>query len=381
MCTQVIPFDPTQDSPAFLANVPAKWAVYLLTDANDLPFQLLCVKNLRSSLATRLAEHPADEKTRSIPYRQVVRNIHYLRVDSELEADWRYQTLLQQLFPQAYRLMLADREFWFISTDLAKPLPRFIATNQPLTGPADSTFGPIGNKHSAGKCVELIQDAFDLCRYYSILTQTPAGQACAYKQMQKCPAPCDGSISMPMYQQMIQSAAGFLADPHPFITQHEQRMQAAAGTLQFEAAGKIKAFVQQLQSLTANHFKNIVPLPQLQFAAILRGPSARQIKLMLLSPREVRLIGEYGPDDTDDALVQLATPPAFPPESPANPPDADAPARLALICQHLIYPGRHGVLIPMHDLSTSTIHAARQTLARRKPDPDTGEGLVQETRQ
>ena len=51
---QQLDFDPAGDFEAFLRLAPAKWAVYLLSDADDRPVQLLCVKNLRYSLKRRL---------------------------------------------------------------------------------------------------------------------------------------------------------------------------------------------------------------------------------------------------------------------------------------------------------------------------------------
>ena len=47
-------FDPATGLEPLLAAVPAKWVVYLFTDAADQPVQLLCVKNLRASLKRRL---------------------------------------------------------------------------------------------------------------------------------------------------------------------------------------------------------------------------------------------------------------------------------------------------------------------------------------
>src|SRR5689334_14877296 len=84
-------FDPVGDFDAFLKNVPAKWVVYLLADADDRPVQLLCVKNLRYSLKRRLG---GDEATlglsRRVNYREIVRRVHWRRVDSAFEADWLY---------------------------------------------------------------------------------------------------------------------------------------------------------------------------------------------------------------------------------------------------------------------------------------------------
>ena len=36
----------------------------------------------------------------------------------------------------------------------------------------------------------------DLCRKHDILVQAPTGQACVYHEMGRCPAPCDGSMTL-----------------------------------------------------------------------------------------------------------------------------------------------------------------------------------------
>jgi hypothetical protein len=63
-------FDPEGDFEAFLKDVPARWVVYLLADAEDRPVQLLCVKNLRYSLKRRLgSDEEAAGPSRRVDYR------------------------------------------------------------------------------------------------------------------------------------------------------------------------------------------------------------------------------------------------------------------------------------------------------------------------
>src|SRR5947209_7338770 len=76
------PFDPAADFEAFLRLVPAKWAVYLLCDAANRPVQLLCVRNLRSSLRRRLGGDETIGISRRVNYRDLVRHIYWRRVDS-----------------------------------------------------------------------------------------------------------------------------------------------------------------------------------------------------------------------------------------------------------------------------------------------------------
>src|SRR3954465_2692538 len=83
-------FDPAGDFEAFLKTVPARWVVYLLTDEADRPVQLLCVKNLRNSLKRRLGVEEGPTPSKRVNYRELVRRVHWIRVNNSLESDWLY---------------------------------------------------------------------------------------------------------------------------------------------------------------------------------------------------------------------------------------------------------------------------------------------------
>ena len=101
---QSISFDPSADDlQAFLKRVPAKWVVYLMTDADDRPVQLLCVKNLRYSLERRLGDGETVGLSKRVNYREIVRHIHWRRVYSAFEADVVYLEAARHFFPQTYR--------------------------------------------------------------------------------------------------------------------------------------------------------------------------------------------------------------------------------------------------------------------------------------
>src|SRR5471032_1055208 len=121
---QRIAFDPAGDLDAFLASVPAKWVVYLFVDADDQPVQLLCVKNLRASLKRRLGGEETIGPTRRVNYRDLIRRIHWRRVDSAFEADWLYYEAARQVFPQTYQGMVGFRPAWFIHVNPEANFPR-----------------------------------------------------------------------------------------------------------------------------------------------------------------------------------------------------------------------------------------------------------------
>ena len=143
--------------------------------------------------------------------------------------------------------MVGFRPAWFVHVNPQTNFPRYIKTID--LSRAGVIAGPVADKHAAARLIALLEDAFDLCRYYQILVEAPHGRACAYKEMGKCPAPCDGSISMEQYHRMIQHSVDTLADPAPAVREQESRMRAAAADLHFESAAKIKAFADQLSQL------------------------------------------------------------------------------------------------------------------------------------
>lgn len=365
-------FSPEEDFAAFLERVPARWVVYLLSDEQGRPFQLLYVRNLRASLANRLCEHPADEKTKSVPYRQVVRQVAWHPVDSAAEAEWVYVSIVRELFPQAYTKLMDSWRCCYLAIDPAAKFPRYQVTDTPDPALLPTTFGPIPHRNAAGKLIETIEDAFDLCRYYPILTQAPRGAACAYKQMHKCPAPCDGSVSLGMYHQLIGLSLQALINNSEVIADHELRMRQAAAAMKFELAGKIRGYVDQLRSLAAGPFEHLRPLSTLRTCAILRASKAKRFKLMLLTPECIEVSAEWAkPEEITDTLSRFS-------DRCHEPGSRDALAldRLTFLCRQILQANPDCVFVPPEP---SAIQAAMAQLSRRKAIADTAdEGIVQE---
>src|SRR5690349_11872881 len=125
-CTAL--FDPASGLEDVLPRVPAKWAVYLMTDDADRPVQLLCVKNLRYSLKRRLGEPDIATPSKRVDYRQIVRHIYWRRVFSSFEADWVYLEAARRFFPKSYRGMTGFAPAWFIHVDPDATFPRYTKT-------------------------------------------------------------------------------------------------------------------------------------------------------------------------------------------------------------------------------------------------------------
>jgi excinuclease UvrABC nuclease subunit len=368
-------FDPAGDFDAFARQAPAKWAVYLLADESDRPLQLLCVKNLRYSLKRRLGGDENLLLNKRVNYRQIVRRVYWQRVHSTFEADTVYLKIARQIFPDTYRAMVGFRPAWFIHVNPESDFPRYVKTSE-LSARPGIYLGPLEDKHAAARLIELVEDAFDLCRYYNILIEAPHGRACAYKEMGKCPAPCDGSITIAQYRRMIDWSARTIADPREFIREQTQRMDSAAAEQRYETAAKIKTFVKQISEFGKGAYRHVRRLEDLAFITLQSGPTPGSAQIFLIIRGQIEqiacLIAEPArPSELMAAILAAAE------QLQSSATDAD---QIGVVSHHLFTNKQiAGIFLPLADISEKAILKAYKDVSRLKQPQDVeGEGVTKE---
>ncbi len=328
-----VAFDPATPTESWRLGVPAKPACYLLADADDQPILLATVADLRAALVRRLAEQPADDQpTRKVDYRAVTRRVHYRPVASRFEADLVYLENARHFFPDRYEKLIRH----WLCVDLHAQHPRFIHIHQPRTDQGHC-LGPLPTRAAAGQFIQLLEDLFDLCRYHEILVQGPHGTACSYKQMGKCPAPCDGSVSMDHYRAQVQQALALAQGSRQrFIDQWTDQMQQASGALAFEQAGRFKAMIDQARKADAPAYAFMQPAERFGYLVLQPGQGRRQVRAFAVHPNRVTFLGELLRGDRQAQIHWLADTAARLLEAPVQPltrPDAE---RLNLVAWHLV---------------------------------------------
>lgn len=373
-----IDIDPAANLDDLLKQIPAKWVVYLLTDEADQPIQLLCVKNLRASLKRRLGGEEMIGRSRRANYRDIVRRIYWRRVDSAFEADWIYYEAASQIFPRTYQGMVGFRPAWFVHIDSNANFPRYIKTSD-LTIKTGVYIGPFEDKHAAARFIQLAEDSFDLCRYYNILVDAPRGKACAYKDMGKCPAPCDGSISMDQYRRMIDWSAQVGIHPAEMIEDQTRRMQQAAEELRFETAGKIKAYIDQISQFGQGPFRFAQNLENFQFLSLQPGPREGSAKLFLITPGRIEDIAGLitAPDNPAEILQEVHA--LIAGRSPSSA-DRIGAERIGIAAHHLFSPKQtSGSFLPLKSLDEKFLIRSYRNIQNQKPQGDIeDEGMMKE---
>ena len=112
-----------------------------------------------------------------------------------------------------------------------------------------------------------------------MLKQAPGGQACAYKGMGKCPAPCDGSASMDQYYRAIAASVEFARGTSgPRLAELHQAMHTAASNLQFERAARIREQIDRARKVLAHDERLQKTIEGFRYLVVQRGGGTTAVR-------------------------------------------------------------------------------------------------------
>ncbi len=285
--------------PTDLTILPSDRGVAVFCDAQDRVLAIAVSADVRRLARRRLAppSEPREQApSRSPDWRSLTRAIHARACGSQFEADVEWLRLAQRLLPHA-AAAAADRwQGWFVHVDPDATHPWFTKTRHPGTPPsgrAGAYLGPLPDKHAAGRFIDAVNAVFDLCRYRHILVQTPDANACAYKEMHRCPAPCDGSIAMDAYREQVRCAIAFASHPpEQWIDAQQQEMDACAASQDFERAALIKRQIDDARAITGSKYAWLTAPGAFSFVAVQQSTETERARIFLLHGGSIQQIAD-----------------------------------------------------------------------------------------
>jgi DNA polymerase-3 subunit epsilon len=124
--------------------------------------------------------------------------------------------------------------------DLEQPIPDIEITERVWCRPGEYV-GPWPTHKAGLQALDGLRDLFDLCRYPEQIRRAPRGNPCAYLEMGRCDAPCNGSVPLTTYDERCRAAWAFATEnADAWHDDAESRMRAAASEQRFEQAAQIK---------------------------------------------------------------------------------------------------------------------------------------------
>ncbi|MBU0640183.1 MAG: hypothetical protein KKB50_15060 [Planctomycetes bacterium] len=243
---------------AEVTPLPGCPAVYLLSDAEGAPVQLATTQQLRRAVKLRLADS-SEQRRGKADLAEIVRRIMWRRVYSPLEGRWWYYRLAREMYPREYRRLVSFGPAWFLHVDWNTPCPELRVTER-IWCLSGAFVGPWPTRTACQQAWDGLCDLFDLCRYPEQVRRAPNGERCAYADMGRCDAACDGSVPLAAYVARCRAAWQFASgDAEGWIAVAEREMRAAAADRRYERAGQIKqqlAFARRWQSQWASAIRS-----------------------------------------------------------------------------------------------------------------------------
>jgi excinuclease UvrABC nuclease subunit len=289
-----------------LTDLPARPGVFAFENAEGHTLCLATTANVRRLVRERLS--PPTQPSRRVHYRQTTRSIHATTVGSAFEADWVYLQQARMRFPQTYAALLERWRAWFVQCDLEATYPRFCKHGLPGKLTDGSLLGPVRDKLAAQRWIELLERLFDLCRYHQVLVQAPHGAACAYKDMGRCPAPCDGTVGMDVYRSQIEQAIDFTSGGHQaWRAGIERDMQHASVRLDFEAAEHHRRRLAQADPAGGPEFQWIDALSNFRWLALMPAERDGWTRVLAICGGWIAPLADLPPNFSSELLQQLAS--------------------------------------------------------------------------
>ena len=273
--------------------LPTHGGVYLIADEADRPILLASGQNLRRVVIHRLAAPPPDQKSRRTNLAEIARRVHWTDTFGRFEAALTHWRIARQLYPRNYRDLIGFGPAEFVRVDLAERLPRLAATRD-LRDDGAMRLGPFATRKAADAWIDALTDGFDLCRYYNILEQAPNGQACAYFDMGRCPAPCDGRATLESYRATMAEAWAFSTGRTDGRMEGlRTAMRDAAAKLAFEQAATARGMLERLEALRRRpENRHAADLAATAWLTVQRaGPARRKAGATLVRPYVVSTAG------------------------------------------------------------------------------------------
>lgn len=279
-------------------SAPACHGAAAVFDGAQRPALLAATGDLRAWARRRLADAPADWTLRAVP------------CSCMMEADLAYLSLARRFAPGAAALAAERTRAWWACVDTGAPFPewgktdlgagavatRAASSGRGAMGAGAEVLGPFADKDAAGRFIEAVIDAFDLCREHRLLVLAPTAQACAYKEMGRCAAPCDGSESMESYRSRVRAAVEAVACGESAVgalrARAEERMRAAAAKSEFESAAAMKAQADRLARLEGGAFSRVRRLSAFRFVLVWRGGREGWVRIGACRGGRVAVLGD-----------------------------------------------------------------------------------------
>ena len=231
------------------ASLPYRPGVYIMKDKGG---KVIYVGKSRA-LKDRVSQYfhlSSDANVKTVRMVSQIDDFDTILCDTEMEALALENVKIKQYNPK-YNILLKDAKFYpYIKLTLNEPYPRvFMTRKRELDGA--KYFGPYSGTSTVYSVISTLERIFGIpkCKH-SFPRDIGKVRPCIYKQMGRCVAPCDNSISQSDYYAMMLCCADVLrGNTKKAVEALTEQMVSFAENEKFEDAARCRDGINSLKQL------------------------------------------------------------------------------------------------------------------------------------
>ncbi|PID61144.1 MAG: excinuclease ABC subunit C [Gammaproteobacteria bacterium] len=238
------------DHKTFLDNLTAQPGVYQMLDAQGTILYVGKAANLKKRVASYFRSSGLSVKNQSLM--QQVADIQVVITHSETEALILENNLIKRHRPRYNILLRDDKTYPYIHLTAEKyPRLQFYRGGRSKAG---KYFGPYPSSGAVKETLDIIHKVFQIRNCDNTFFKNRS-RPCLQHQIKRCTAPCMDLVSPDEYQSQIAAAVAFLEGKNDaLLATIEDKMQAAAEELDFEAAAFYRDQLQALRKVLEKQY-------------------------------------------------------------------------------------------------------------------------------
>jgi excinuclease ABC subunit C len=267
------------DHKAFTAALPRRPGVYRMFDAAHEILYVGKARSLKDRVSTYFAASNVNPKVQALIHQ--IADIEVTVTNSETEALLLEYNLIKAHKPRFNVVLRDDKSFPYVQLCSDHDFPRLAFYRGSRSAPG-RYFGPFPTAWAVRDTLNQLQKLFRIrnCRDSFFANRS---RPCLQHQIGRCSAPCVGLITREAYAQDMESAVKVLEGRSDEVNATlQQRMEEAAGRLEFERAAQIRDQLVALKHIQAQQIVTAEGERDVDVFAIVGEPGEYAISAMLV---------------------------------------------------------------------------------------------------
>ncbi|OHB54014.1 MAG: hypothetical protein A2Y07_02200 [Planctomycetes bacterium GWF2_50_10] len=271
-CVEIHPED---DILKIFKALPHCKGLLLFADESSRPILLIISADIRRLAVNRLSED-ATVSGRRVKLKEITRYILSKCTYNDFASTFEHYKSAKALFPSRLADHVNLPAINFIKINTGAKWPAFTVANDISHDSKTKYFGPFQSRKSASDFIDILENAFALCKKYCLIDDPQKAASCPYYQMGTCKAPCLGKLSKDQYLEQVNDAVAAASGDWPrLVIKLQGGMKSCASQMQFEQAQLIKKQIESLSQLSKPEFDFVSELSQMNLLHLDIGPKIK----------------------------------------------------------------------------------------------------------